>query len=301
MNTHTPKHFVLQLGALLALYTTLVALITLLFSVINLAFPDAADYYYNIVSANTTIRTMIAILVVFFPAFLTLSHYANKFRTAELGGAYTTIARWLIYLSLLTAGGVMLGDLVTLINYFLNGEITTRFLLKVFVLFAVVGATFHYYLLDVREFFLKRPDKRVAFAVGAIVVVIASLAFGFRYTDAPAVVREARIDEQQVSDLQMIQSYIESYYYNTNTLPDSIATAYGDLTYPTAPEGRTNYRYELIDSEHYQLCATFGASTQVDGRSTMAIAPEKNYNWDHEVGDWCFERSITSAVPVKSE
>jgi hypothetical protein len=40
----------------------------------------------------------------------------------------------LVYLSLLVGGGVLLGDLVAVILAFLNGEITTRFILKAGVL-----------------------------------------------------------------------------------------------------------------------------------------------------------------------
>jgi hypothetical protein len=48
----------------------------------------------------------------------------------------------LVYLSLLVGGGVLLGDLVAIILAFLNGEITTRFILKAGVLLVVVGAAF---------------------------------------------------------------------------------------------------------------------------------------------------------------
>jgi hypothetical protein len=29
------------------------------------------------------------------------------------------------------------------------------------------------------------------------------------------------------------------------------------------------------------------------------MAPEKNYNWSHQAGDWCFERIIVPSVELK--
>ncbi len=301
MQTHTPKQFVLQLGAILALYTSLTALVALLFSTINLAFPDSADYYWTAESDSNTIRTMIAMLIVFFPTYLILTRISNTIRRKEAGGSYTPVTRWLIYLSLLVAGGVMLGDLVTLINYFLNGEITTRFLLKVFTLLIVVGGAFHYYLLDIRDYFKTHIEQSLYFAIGAIVVVLASLSLSFQYTETPSEVREARIDAQQVLDLQEIQSYIESYYYNNTVLPDTIETAYAGLTFPTAPTERAPYRFEVTGEQNYKLCATFAVPTRDSERTYAAIAPEKNYNWQHEAGEWCFERTIVVSIPVFKE
>lgn len=293
MKTHTPKHFVIQLGALLALYTSLTALVTLLFSIINLAFPDAADYGWQIESAQTAIRTSFAILVVFFPTYLTLTRLANVERRKNDTMAYLPLTRWLVYLSLLAAGGVMLGDLVVLINYFLNGEITTRFLLKVLALMVVVGAAFHYYILDLKGYFKTHVTQSLYFAVGATVVVIASLLFGLTYTDAPSVVRELKIDDQQVMDLQEMQSYIESYYYNNEQLPETLTIAYDGLTPPVAPESRPAYSYIPHEGGTYELCATFSAATSESDRSYAAIAPDKNYNWQHDAGEWCFSRSAS--------
>ena len=125
---NTPKNFALQLGALITLYVSLTSLMTLLFAVITVAFPDAADGYYTVESATSTIRFSAAILIVFFPVYLWLTRTLNQIRRKE-DGVYLTLTKWLIYLSLLGGGGVLLGDLVAVIYNFLEGEITTRFVL----------------------------------------------------------------------------------------------------------------------------------------------------------------------------
>ena len=131
MENHTAKHFVLQLGSLITLYLSIAFLLVLLFNIINLAYPDAADAYWQIESYSDAVRIGIAMLIVFFPAYLILTRQVNQIRRRESSdGSYLGFTKWLVYLSLLVGGGVILGDLVAVILGFLNGELTTRFMLK---------------------------------------------------------------------------------------------------------------------------------------------------------------------------
>ncbi len=142
MENNTAKHTVLQLGALITLYVSLTSLVVLLFSIINLQLPDAIDSYWEIESSASSVRYAIAMLVVFFPTYITLTRVVNKTRRSETNPTYLGLTKWLLYLSLLVGGGVLLGDAVVVILNFLEGEITMRFLLKAVTLFLVVGVAF---------------------------------------------------------------------------------------------------------------------------------------------------------------
>lgn len=289
----------MQLGSLAALYVSITSLLVLLFGVINVLLPDIAANYWEAESAREAIRISIATLIVFFPAYLVLTRISNEQRRKESGGKYTAITRWLVYLSLLVAGAVMLTDLVVLIMYFLEGEITKRFLFKVFALLLVVGSAFHYYILDIRGYFIKRKDVSVYFAMGAVAVVVASLLYGFANIETPAVVREMRIDENQVTDLQDMQRKVESFFNTNQALPEDLESAYGRLPLPTAPEGVPAYRYIPKDEVSYELCATFThPSASASEKYNMPIV-DANYNWEHSSGEWCFTRTVKNmAEPV---
>ena len=301
MNTNTPKHFVVQLGALIALYAAMTSLLVLLFNITNIKFPDAAAPYYELEGARAAIRGSLAFLVVCFPAYLWLTRSANQSRRQESGGQYTTLARWLIYLSLLVAGGVLLGDLITLIMYFLNGEITTRFIIKVISLLVVVGSAFYYYTLDIRGYFKHRVQHALYAAAGAGVLVLVSLVYGYQFIETPAQVREMRFDEQQVNDLHSIQSSVENYYQLHETLPADLPTAYGRIPVPTAPNDRAAYTYTVTDATHYQLCATFAAaSSDLANGAPVPVAAKLNYDWTHDAGHWCFDRVVDTPVqPIR--
>ena len=294
MDTHTPKYFVLQLGALIGLYTSVTALLLLLFSLINITFPDAAESYYMYESAQSTARGAIATLIVFFPTYLILTRLTNEQRRKQSEGGYTTVARWMIYLSLLIGGGIILGNLVTLILYFLNGEITIRFIFKVTTLFVVIGAAFTYYVLDIRGYFITRVQQSFYCALGALVLVASALVWGFANIETPHEVREGRLDDQQVYDLQDMQWRIEEYYRSEETLPQTIDMIFTVEDVPTAPEGRADYQYTVTGDRTYELCATFAGNSVESANTRSSITPrfEANYNWEHEAGEWCFKRTV---------
>ena len=111
METNTARNFALQLGSLIALYVSLSALIAVIFGVINITYPDQAEGYWAYDSAQQGIRFGIAMLLVFFPTYVVLTRTVNQIRRKETG-TYLTLTKWLVYLSLLVGGGILLGDLV---------------------------------------------------------------------------------------------------------------------------------------------------------------------------------------------
>lgn len=295
------KSFVLQLASLATLFVSLPALITLLFAIINLQFPDAADDYWQIESAESSVRYTIAILVIFFPAYLVLTRMVNKARRSE-GELYHTLTRWLVYLALLVAGMIILGDLAVVVYTFLNGEITVRFILKALALLAVIGGASYYYALDAKDFWQRRERESVIIGASVLAVVLVCVGFGYSLIDSPSVAREIRLDQQQITDLQDIQWRIEAFYQESASFPSNYEALYTDFPVPEAPEGREPYEYKITGADTYSLCATFVETTPTSERSiTKPIAVNgdvylQNQNWEHGAGRKCFERKI---IPLK--
>lgn len=294
MKENTAKNFVIQLGSLIALYVSISALVVLIFGIINIQFPDEAATYWSDESAREGIRTTIAMLIVFFPTYIVLTRISNQIRRREELGLYTGLAKWLIYLSLLVGGGVILGDLVTILVYLLDGEITTRFALKAFALLFVVSVTFGYYLLDVRGYFRDKERESLMYGGAISVLVVIAVLFGFMNIETPAEVREMRLDAQQITDLQSMQWKVEEYYQVNAVLPTSIDQLYKGFTIPEAPTGRDAYRYNITDDISYELCATFmyDSESTTEIRPVIDVYPKVYYSWDHKTGEMCFQRVI---------
>ena len=295
MKNNTPKHFALQLGSLISLYLSLTFLLVLLFGLINLKFPDATDGYYMIESASNSVRLGIAMVLVAFPTYLILTRLVNKIRRTDTHEQYLSLTKWLIYLSLVIAIGALLIDLVIVINTFLQGEITSRFIFKALAVLVILGAAVHYYILDARGFWVKNESKSIMFGIGALLVAFVSIAYGLAYIESPASVRAMKLDQTQITDLQNIQYKIEEVLGNTKTLPATLNTAFGEFDAPTAPEDRTAYTY-VVTADGFELCATFAHDSigdQFTGPKfdTMALISNGN-DWQYKTGNYCFKRVV---------
>jgi Domain of unknown function (DUF5671) len=297
MENNTQKNTILQLGSLITLYLSVSFLIVLLFNIINLRFEDATDSYWQIESSSSSLRLAIAMLLVFFPTYLLLTRKVNVARRAETSVFYLGLTKWLIYLSLLVGGGVILGDAVAVILSFLEGDLTTRFFFKSLVLMSVVGAAFYYYLQDARGYWLTREKQSKLFALVTTIVVATCVVAGFFHTETPTTVRQMRLDETQISDLRNIQWQIESKLaISTTSIPKTLEEAYDGLTIPEAPEGRLDYSYE-VTSEGFKLCATFSRDSNPTeeqwGPAFNKDALIKNgEDWKYKEGRHCFSRIV---------
>jgi hypothetical protein len=297
MKNNTPQQFALQLGSLISLYLSLSFLLVLLFGLITLLFPDPSEQYYAIESASSSVRLGIAMVVVFFPTYIVLTRIVNRLRRKDAVAQYLTLTKWLIYLSLLAGILTLLVDLVVVLNYFLEGDMTARFIYKATSVLVVIGAAVHYYILDARGYWAKNESASILYGFGAGFVVLAAVAFGFTHIATPSQVREQKIDAKEITDLQAIQYKIEeSMNLSSSTLPKTLGEAYGEFPVPTAPTGRPAYRYELTD-RGFKLCATFSSDMQND--LTFAVpTPDKtrpilNENdWQYKAGNFCFERFV---------
>ncbi|MFM2424116.1 MAG: hypothetical protein RLZZ70_507 [Candidatus Parcubacteria bacterium] len=295
---NTPRNIVLQLGALITLYLSVSFLLTLVFGLINVYYPDAAEDYWQIETATDNIRLGIAMLVVFFPTYLVLTRYVNKFRREEKHPQYQHFTKWLMYLSLLVGGLVLLGTLVTVLHTFLNGELTSRFLFKCGFVVLVVGAAFHYYLLDAKGTWMTKEHQSILYGIGVSIVVFGLVAFGLTKIETPSQVREMRLDAIQLTDLQNIQWEIIAHLNSSSsTLPatlDEINTQ--NYSIPKAPTEREAYSYETT-ANGFKLCATFAHDSMNDEFSLPKFEDPSSpliraEDWRYKAGRHCFEREL---------
>src|SRR3989344_2315824 len=114
----TPRDLFMYLLSALALYVSAVAAITLLFQYINASFTDPANPNYGL---SDTVRWFTALLVIIFPVYLWTARTLAKERDREPGRSELKVRKWLLYLTLFLAAGLIIGDLVAGGYNFLNG------------------------------------------------------------------------------------------------------------------------------------------------------------------------------------
>ncbi len=132
----------------LCLYISAFSFGSLLFDFVNRWVPDALHPSSTDLSS---IRMAVASLIVAFPLYLWLSTVMAKAIRRDPDKKGSKIRKWLTYITLFVAAGVIIGDLITLLYNLLGGELTLRFTLKVLAVLLIAGLTFGYYLWDLRK------------------------------------------------------------------------------------------------------------------------------------------------------
>jgi len=291
-NKTKTRDFFMQLGLMVALYSGTIALLNILFRIINIAYPQV-NSYYNVANISFPVAT----LIVVFPIFLILANIINKGYAKDPSRKELAIRNWLIYITLFIAGIVIAGDLITLLYFFLDGrELTTGFLLKVLSIVVVGGSIFGYFFDDLRNKLTSK--RRNIWRIIAIVLVLGSIIGGFLVIGTPKKQRLMRYDEQSVMDLQNIQSQVINYWQIKGSLPVSLDALKDPLSsydfFPVVDSVGRPYVYNVVDSMNFELCANF--NFKLDGASAKSRAvyyggPESE-NWQHDAGEYCFKRTI---------
>ena len=292
-----PRDVFLHLLAIVTLYWSAVSFVTLLWQYINKFFPDALEYrYYDYLTGP--MRFAVASLIIVFPVFILVSWYLNKIYAREAVVRESKIRKWLIYLTLFIASLVIIGDLIAVINTFLGGEITARFVLKALSVLLVASVVFGYYLDDVRR---ATPAKSAKyFAWGTSAAVLIGVVGAFFIIGSPATARLMQFDQQKISDLQNIQYQIVSYWQRKEKLPSTLADLNDPISgfkVPNDPQTNQSYEYNIKDAANlsFELCATFNKEGgDMYGYVEPRAYPSKGQadNWQHSAGRVCFERTI---------
>ncbi len=293
------KDFFINLGALVSLYTVVVSLITLLFTVINTAYPKIQNGYNYF--GSTSISWPVATLIIFFPIFILLMWLLEKDYKVNPEKQSSGIHRWLSYLTLFLSGIMLAADLITVLYYFIDGqELTAGFLLKVLVLLVIAAGIFSYYLNDIMGRLTAR--NRNIYRIAALVIIVGSIVWGFMVLGSPHTQRLYKYDEQKVNDLMMIHSEVMNYYSMRGALPESLADLNQAYYLPKAdPQTSKPYEYKKTGALTYDLCAEFNRETLNRNNPSLAH-PDYFYgnaSWVHPAGYYCVSQTVNPNMFVK--
>lgn len=287
------KDFFLHLGAMIALYWSVGALLNLLYSIINSAFPRVDAYY----SYYPSISFPVASLIVIYPVFVLLSSLNQKSYVIDPSKKEIWVRRWMEYITLFISGAILVGSLVSVIYLFLDGqELTTAFLLKTLSWFVIAGMVFGYHIQDIREKI--NNQQRKAWLIVSTIIVLVSIVLGFAITGSPRTQRLMRYDDQKVADLQNIQNQIITYWQSKNKLPESLSDITDPLSYeilPLDPQTGASYTYNKKGELSFELCADFNKASVAGNEPRISNAMKygiDNEKWSHAEGYQCFERTV---------
>ena len=276
---------------------------SLMFRFIEYWVPDPviAVHRYNLRGALTW---QMASMAVAFPIFLLVMRTILREAGNQPERLKSGMRKWLTYIALfLTAGGVI-GDLICFLDYFLTGELTARFVLKVTAVLIICGAIFFYYLRSLQwdedTDLTGARVQSLRFGTGSAVAVVAAFCVGLGLAGSPSSQRHLEADNHRVQDLREISNVIASRSRRPDVvrtgkmIPSSLneLSAYGlNTAHLMDPETNTPYEYRPQTETAYELCARFAESSE---QNTIPF-------WYHQKGRSCFSLDASAPAAWSSE
>jgi hypothetical protein len=204
------------------------------------------------------------------------------------------VRKWLTYIALLLTAGAMICDLIWFVDYFLAGELTSRFLLKALTVMLICGTIFAYYLGSLRwdrnTNVGHASARSLRFAIGSLPAVVVSFSIGLGIAGTPSKQRGLEADNKRIQDLRGIAFAMNSWHTRTQwqvprpPLPQSLSELIGKGVLASQildPETRAPYEYSIQSGRIYELCATFSSATEANQ------IPRTRF-WQHGAGRACF-------------
>lgn len=246
-------------------------------------------------SGRAALRWSAASLLIAFPVFLLCSRIVGRALGRDPEKRSSGVRRWLTYLTLFLAALVLIGDLVVLVSGLLSGDLTSRFVLRALIVFAIAGLVFGHYLLDLRRDEVDAAGPRTTWlaragAVGVLLATVASLWM----VGTPARARTREMDQMRQRELLAIAEHLRATRERNQALPASLelmaGEAWGSHLRIRDPETQAVYGYEVLDTSRVRLCATFAGSDSVGPHGDQAQS-----FWRHGVGEHCYEFQLTGS------
>ncbi|MFA6307716.1 MAG: DUF5671 domain-containing protein [Patescibacteria group bacterium] len=290
--------------SLVALIFMSISVGIVIFQIINKQIVDIINDYminYN----DGAMKFAISAIIVSAPIYYLTSRQIFKSLFAGILDKDAGVRKWLTYFILLVSVVVMIGFLIATINNFLDGDLTTKFILKALTALIIAGAVFYFYFYDIRrEEVQGKKDKMISiFAWASIVVVTVVFIASWFTVDSPAETRSKKIDTEVINNLSEINSAIVNYFTLNDTMPSDLSVLMTtDSGYRLTeqaikqPSGDKYYDYQVTSDNEYKICADFLTSNLNDDSDMYYF----NNEYKHDKGYQCFSQNVVSVNNSKT-
>ncbi len=293
--------------SLVALVFTSISTGMIIFQIINKTIADDLSLAPGGFSQDA-LRFAISAIIIAAPIYFVMMRLINKSLLTGKLEKESGVRKWLTYFILLVSAVVMIGWFIATVGSFLNGELTTKFILKSLTSILISALIFSYYLYDIRREDTSKNNTAIKiYFYGSMAIVAIALIAAFFFIDSPLKVRDQKFDQAIVNKLSQIDNAINAYYGENKKLPaDLNAMINGGSTYyitandVTDPNTGKIFDYKIDAKDSYELCSTFKTENK-------SQANDKSYyvdtRWLHDAGYQCLKQRValldnTKPAPV---
>lgn len=260
---------------------------------IALSFPGGFD--------SGAMKFAIAAVIITTPIYYLMMWQINKNLISGELNKDAGVRKWLTYLILFITSVVMIGWLIATILSFLDGELTTKFILKAITAIVISASIFSYYFYDIkRENVLAKDKVTNLFFYVSLGVVLASLVASFFFVESPKETRARKQDNAVLEQFSVIDNALNAYYYDNGRLPASLEELVKSKgVYPLSedniqdPATKEKFKYSVKEKNLYELCATF----QTSNKDKTDMAAYYYFDrWPHDAGVQCLSQKVRSDI-----
>ncbi len=288
MINHNAKYAFYYLLSLAALIFTALSVGMVVFGIIDKTVADALNYN-NYSGVDGQLKFAISALFIAAPVYYLISRLINRGLHKKELEIDSPLRRWLTYFIILVSSVTILGVFIGVINNFLSGELTVRFILKAVTMLIIAASVFSFYFYDIKRKEIKDKDlfMRLFTYISAALVVAAFVAAWF-FVESPQVARAKRLDLIVVNNIYQLENAVNSYYSQYDRLPASLdeiknSDIYLDPKSAVDPETKQGIEYKITGDNKFSFCATFRADSD-NASESMAYGPG---NKEHSAGYAC--------------
>ncbi len=274
----------------------------IIFQIINKNIIDALEQFRGRYSPDQ-LKFAISALVISAPIFYVTARQIYKNLFSGVLRHDSGVRKWLTYLILFASSVVMLGWLIAVVNSFLDGELTMKFVLKAITAIGIAAGIFTFYLYDIRrEEVADKKDKMIGiYFYGSLAVVIAVFIASLFFVESPTETRNRKLDNTILASFENINGAIETYYNDNNQIPASLDEIKAEFSYITQsdledPMTRKEFEYKAGGGDTYELCAIFRTSNKEDEDNRDNLYNER---WPHDAGEQCLKQKVRKYEDVK--
>jgi hypothetical protein len=296
---NAPKFAFFYMLSLVALIFLAVSVGMIIFEIINKKIIDVLQS--NNGFSLEALKFAISALVISAPIFYLTSRQIYKSLFAGILDKNSGVRRWLTYFILFIAAIVMLGWLIAVINNFLNGDLTWKFVFKSLTSVGISAAIFFFYFFDIRQKEIAGQKEKLVkiYFYASLSVVVIVFAASLFFIPSPQQTRSIKIDEAILGNFTSIDNAIQTFYQSDGRLPKDLNELKKNFNYITSdnlkdPVTAKDFDYNIVDKKDYQLCATFQTANK---NGTDRSYPNNLYvdQWPHDAGYQCLTQNIKEA------
>ena len=284
INRMAHRDFFLHLTGFITLYWSMIALLTVLFQLVDELFPDVLQQNFG--NADMPMRWGLSGVIVAFPVFVGVMIFFRKKQMKR--------PNFPIYFTLFVTALTAIVDVAVLIYRLTGGDITWRFVLKIVAVLLVTGSVFAFEMWQLkRESFELKPLVRALTSLSYL-VVLAAIVLGFIVVGSPASQRAVKYDMERINDLRALQYELLNFYDREDTLPSDLSSFRGGIA--KDPKTDESYEYRTVDEDTFEICAVFDKDYEEINSPGyypyMDPYMERAELFEYKAGRTCFERSI---------